>query len=268
MSPLTPYADVNALLSQLQTDVQAILRAEFVGMYLYGSLAMGAFNPASSDIDFVVVTEHPVSGEALAALQAMHQRIGARPGRWSLELEGSYIPRAALRRHDPANARFPHIDRGSPALAVEQHDMDWIIQRYVLREHGIALVGPPLPTLIDPVTPAELRQAVTDLYDFWWRPMIVDASHLQSVGYRAYAILTMPRLLVTLEEGIVVTKPDAAQWALATLPPRWTALVRQALAWAADQDAGQRFDAGQQLRETQAFIAFVGARIQALDAGA
>lgn len=262
MPPLTPYPDVNNLLSQLLTEVQAILGAEFVGMLLYGSLAMGAFNPESSDIDFVVVTEQPVSGEALIALQAMHRRIGTLPGKWALELEGSYIPRAALRRHDPANARYPHIDRGSPALAVEQHDMDWIIQRYVLREHGIALAGPPPHTLIDPVTPADLRQAVSDLYDFWWRPMIAEGAHLQAAGYRAYAILTMPRLLVTLEDGIVVSKSEA------TLDPRWTALIRQALAWADDQGAACQFDATHQIRETQAFIGFVGVRIQALAAGA
>lgn len=39
----TPYAEVNAILAEVQARVTAILGPDLLGMYLYGSLALGDF---------------------------------------------------------------------------------------------------------------------------------------------------------------------------------------------------------------------------------
>ncbi len=114
----TPYPDVNALLHELLSSVQTILGNHFVGMYLYGSLAIGDFAPHKSDIDFVVVTANELPDEMLPALEAMHARTAASGSMWATELEGSYIPQHALRRCDPTHALHPHIDTGGGTLGV------------------------------------------------------------------------------------------------------------------------------------------------------
>ena len=107
----------------------------------------------------------------------------------------------------------------------------WVIHRHVLREHGVALVGPPTRTLIDPASPDDLRQAVASILRQWWKPMLEDSTRLQNVFYRCYAVLTMVRMLHTLDHGTIVTKPTAARWAIATLDPRWHPLIHAARAW-------------------------------------
>ncbi len=62
----SPYAEVNEILLLLLTRVKHTLGKQFTAMYLYGSLASGDFNPKSSDIDFVVVTESNLAPENLA----------------------------------------------------------------------------------------------------------------------------------------------------------------------------------------------------------
>ena len=245
----TPYPDVNAVLDVLLSDVQAILGNQFVGMYLYGSLAGNDFNPETSDIDFLVVTADDLPGETLSALQAMHARIAANDSKWAAELEGSYIPRHALRRYDPTYARHPHIDRGGASLGVEQHDSDWIIQRHVLRERGVVLAGPAPHTLIDADQPNDLRWAVLEMLRGWWASMLTDPTRLRSPGYQAYAVLTMCRMLYTLQHGTIVSKPTAARWAQAALSEPWLALIGRASA--------QRRDAqSDNLNETQDFIRY------------
>lgn len=97
----TPDPDVNAVLHAFLADVRTILGADFVGLYLYGSLALGDFNPdRSSDIDFLVVTADEIPRATIAALAAMHERMAASESRWATELEGSYIPVNAVRRYD------------------------------------------------------------------------------------------------------------------------------------------------------------------------
>lgn len=237
MDEPTPYPDVNAVLHELLDGVREVLGEEFVGLYLYGSLASGEFDPESSDIDFLVVTEGVLPAETLAELAAMHARIAAGPSRWARELEGSYIPRDAIRRYDPANAAHPTIGIDWP-FGVSHHESDWVIQRHIIREQGVALAGPPPRTLIDPVPPEALRRGVLGILRTWWSLQLTDPSLLRTRDYQAFAILTMCRALYTLEHGTIVSKPAAARWAQATLPEPWPALVEQALAWRHDRAPG------------------------------
>lgn len=207
-------------------------------MYLYGSLTSGDFDQ-SSDVDFVVVTYDEIVGDLFLALQAMHARIVAGDSWWATQLEGSYIPQHALRRYDPTHALHPHIDRGGDeSLRMMQHDSDWIIQRHILREQGLVVTGPAPHTLIDPVLPNELRRAVLETLHGWWAPMLDDPARLSSRGYQSYAVLTMCRMLYTLQYGPVVSKPVAARWAQETLGERWVPLIERA--WAGRQEPGSK----------------------------
>ncbi|MFW6068815.1 MAG: aminoglycoside adenylyltransferase domain-containing protein [Chloroflexota bacterium] len=230
---LRQFPEVDVIVRTLLVQVQAILGPQFRGFYLHGSLALGDFDPVRSDIDFVVVTTGSLNGETVDDLADMHAQLAAGDSKWGRELEGSYIPQKALRRHNPQNATHPHIERGG-VLRVEQHHSDWIIQRHVLRESGVTLAGPPPRTLIDPISPGALRQAVLDLL-WWWELQLEDTSRVEQSGYQAYAILTMCRILYTMQEGAVATKPAAARWAQAHLEPRWTPLINHALRWQPDE---------------------------------
>ena len=53
---ITPYPDIDALLSRLLDQMQRILDKKLAGLYLYGSLVTGDFDRESSDIDLLAVT--------------------------------------------------------------------------------------------------------------------------------------------------------------------------------------------------------------------
>jgi aminoglycoside adenylyltransferase-like protein/nucleotidyltransferase-like protein len=231
----TPYAEVNAVLRLLLQEVRAVLGPELIGMYCYGSLSLGDFEPGSSDIDFLAVTDRELPEETLRALEAMHARIAASGLQWADKLEGSYIPRAALRRYDPARNRHPSIG-ADWAFGVRAHDASWVIERQIVRERGVALSGPPPETLIDPVLPDDLRAAVREALTGFWRAQLdgPEPEWLRTREYQAFAILTMCRALYTLAHGAVVSKPAAAAWARERLPPPWPTLIAKALIWRHD----------------------------------
>jgi hypothetical protein len=226
----TDYPEINSVLDEVLSGARGILGDDFVGMYLDGSLAIGDFEPEKSDIDFVVVTDSEVSSHTFGALKTMHDRIASGASKWVRELEGSYISRRAL-RHDRRPAAHPYIDRGSVLAMVHQESGYWPIHRHMLREHGVVLAGPLPQTLIDPVQPEELREAIRGILREWWMPMLVDGPLLENSFYRCYAVLTISRMFYTLRHGAVATKPIAARWAQGALDRRWTPLIKQALAW-------------------------------------
>jgi hypothetical protein len=205
-------------------------------MYLFGSLANGDFDQ-HSDVDILFVTEKAISNEIFQELFEIHERISTTDSPWAIQLEVSYIPKDALRRFDPANNTHPHIDRGpGEKLHMMHHDADWNVQRYILRERGITVTGPDPKTLIAPVSPADLRWAVSEILQNWFRHFLDAPALLKSRGYQSYTVLTLCRILYTYEHGEIVSKPAAAVWVKQNLSQEWIGLIDRA--WAGRQTPG------------------------------
>jgi predicted nucleotidyltransferase len=246
--PPTTNPDVNAVLSLLLSNVRSILRERFVGLYLYGSLASGDFEPHSSDIDFVVVTTDSLPDEIITALKEMHAHLIASGLKWAAKLEGSYITRSALRRYNSTDGPFPCVNEGEFYLA--HHESHWIIQRHILREQGVVIAGPKPTALIDPVERNDIQQAILGFLHEWWSPMLAKPARLQSTEYQAYAVLTMCRALYTLETGTNASKPAAAHWAQITLGEPWSELIHWALTWQTEPPLNR-------MNETLDFIKYI-----------
>lgn len=226
--PPTPYPQINVLLHRLLTELQSALGDNLLGLYLYGSLASGDFDERSGDVDFVAVTQTEISADEYAKLVAVHDRIAASGLKWASKLEGSYISRAALRRYNPDDPPRPTLNEGQ--FYLDRHGDDWIIQRHILRKHGVPVFGPSIRPWIDPVSPGQLRGAVAGILFGWWDAHILaDPSELLRPGYQPFAVLTMCRALYAFAHGEIVSKPASARWALENLDPRWRPLIEQAL---------------------------------------
>jgi predicted nucleotidyltransferase len=231
MRPLspTPYSDVNQILDLLYTAVREVLHEQLIGMYLHGSLANGGFD-AHSDIDIVFITEAGLSEKTFAALQTMHTEMAAIDSPWAVQLEVAYIPESDIRRADPSGVRFPHLDRGSgERLHWTAGESDWNIERHILRERGIVIMGPDPKTLISPVSPDQLRRAVMEGVPVWFIPIIEDPSEINARGYQSFFVLTICRMLYTLKHGEILPKTAAADWAMDALDPEWRPLIERAL---------------------------------------
>jgi hypothetical protein len=254
--PPTPYAGVNEVLRSLLAQVQSILGSHFAGMYRAGSLALGDFNPETSDIDVVIVTDAPLSTHCFAALQAMHAAFAAGASPWAAKLEAVYIPRAALRGAPPPGARYPVLERDRPSLAWEPLEDGWSVQCYTLREYGVPVAGPDPRALVALVDPDEMRRAGAAIAGMWLEQARSDPSWLAWLRRRAngaFVVLTLCRLLYTLESGAVASKPGAARWAQQTLDPHWADLINRALAGQQDSSEISDSDEG----ATVALIALV-----------
>jgi hypothetical protein len=201
-----------------------------LGVVVHGSLALGDFRATRSDVDFVVITRHALPDSAVPVLAAMHRRIARRGPAWLDRFEGSYLSRRQIQRYDPDDTHYPAL-RVDGSFAVDHHGSDWVLQRHVIREHGIVLAGPDPRTLVDPVSADALRAAALATTLEWWAPQLEDHHLLRAPEYRAYAVLTMCRALYTTQHGVVAAKAVAARWAQGALASKWAGTIDRALAW-------------------------------------
>lgn len=256
----TPYPEVNTVLNVLLPDVQSILGEQFIGMYLYGSLAYSGFD-RDSDVDYVVVTREELPEELFSALQDMHMRIAKLDSWCATQLEGSYIPQQALRHFDPVRVLYLHLDRGREErlhrMQIEDAHLSrawwggWVLLRSVLWGNGITLAGPDPKTLLEPVPPDELKEANLATLKEWMRPLLKKPTELENSGYQSYFVLTLCRILYTHEHGIIVPKQTAARWAQETLGEPWASLIERA--WTGRQNPGMKAPR-EEIKKTQDFI--------------
>lgn len=252
-NPPTPYPEVNAILQKLLVSVQSVLGSHFTGMYVEGSLTSGDFD-RDSDIDFVAVTDQEITENFFSALQAIHERIAKMDSWYAIQLEGSYISAQVLRRHDPALTLHLNIERGKgERLKWAVHDETWNIHRFILRERGITLIGPDPKKLIDPVSPNGLRRAMLPALQVRATQILNHPDVIKGRGYQSYIVLSLCRILYTLQFGDVVSKPKAAQWAKQTLDEKWIGLIDRA--WVGRQQPQLAAEPGDIL-QTLDFIRF------------
>jgi hypothetical protein len=226
----TSYPDVNAVLHDLLARIQAILGAQLVGMYVVGSLALGDFDPQHSDLDLIIVTVGTLSDETVAALRDVHQRFDQSASAWAAHLDAVYIPQDVLREPFPTAAHYPVLEWPEP-LVLKPLESGWPIQRYTLREHGIVVSGPDPRSLLAPVHPDGLRQVSVAIVKRWqaqahseqeWIAWLKEPANL------TFVVLTLCRLLYTLDTGAVASKPAAARWVERTRAARWSKLIGRA----------------------------------------
>ena len=248
----TPYAELNAVLARLVAAAHEALGDNFVGVYLQGSFALGDFDE-SSDLDAFIVTRDDIAPGDLPALQALHGQIHDLPSTWAQRLELSYVPAAVLRRKDgqprdpagepraddwadPGTSGLParvypfwFLGAGERGLVRSEHD-NTQVARWILRECGVFLAGPPPAELIDPVPVDVLKGEVRETLARVLRMTLDEGLALDQRWLPAFFVLLACRMLHSLETGRVTSKPAAAAWAAGHLDRRWGPLIEAALA--------------------------------------
>ncbi|MFN8445204.1 MAG: DUF4111 domain-containing protein [Caldilineaceae bacterium] len=229
------------MLNLILTQIQRILDQNFLGLYLRGSLALGDFISETSDIDLLAVTEQRVDEATFARLAEMHKQLDQLPHPFAKRIEIAYIDAASLRRYQPGQ-RHPTLGQ-SEKLAWREHQSNWIVERWAVREHGIRLFGPDPKTLIDPVSTEQWVEAVRSRLQDWvdWANQSDDPDWQLPRSHKAYAVETICRILCTLTTQQLPSKRQAVAWAKQTLPDPWRSIIVRAEAWRNDPTVDANF---------------------------
>lgn len=251
--------EVDSLLQRLRRDIEREFGSTLAGLYLYGSLVAGDFDPERSDLDLLAVLTRDVDETGFAALGEMHDRLAADFPAWRDRIEVDYISREALASFRTRPGTMVRISPGEALhqIAATRH---YLLNWYMVRSEGVALLGPPPRKLLPDISPAEFVEVVRE-HSGAWPGWVLEMQH---AGGQAYTVLTLCRALYSVTHGEQVSKKQAARW-VRPLLHRWAGLIDWALRLryegsvpAADQD---RFE------EVVSFVNDVSARTSAQRGG-
>jgi Domain of unknown function (DUF4111)/Nucleotidyltransferase domain len=240
---------VDSLLVSIRETIVTATGSSLVGLYLFGSLATGDFDSGVSDIDLIAVLADSPSDRLAQRLSRVHANLARANPEWNDRIEVIYISEHGLANCRTDTATIAVISPGEP-FHVVQAGRDWILNWYPARENGVRLLGPPIESLIPPISSAEYINEIRGyLVDF--RNRIADDT---SPGSQAYAILAICRGLYAIRFGEQISKREAASWAQQEFP-KWSDLIRRALDWRQRQWDPEGKDGTATVSETRAFVA-------------
>ena len=217
-TPIQPLID--AYLHALEP-----LRPHFYGIYIFGSIALGAFEELESDIDILALTHGEWAVTELAQLKALHtQLIGMH--QLGKRLEVLYIPLRDLGKGNREIAPYPtfHTEQFFPAGYGDLNHITW----WTIKNKGIRLLGPERFTLPFEVAWQDVLETMRDNLDGYWvsrarRPYLFLRDDMFE-----FSVATLCRMLTTIEEEEIITKSLALKRWRGRLPARWCPLIDEA----------------------------------------
>jgi Nucleotidyltransferase domain len=246
-----------------------LLPGRIAGFYLIGSIALGAFRPGHSDIDFVAVVDRALRRGELARLRMVHAAataVSAGPmlarGRITLPgtCNGVFVRMDDLAQ--PVSQITPIASHVGGSFSVGRGFDVNPLQWATLARCGVAIRGPaPVKLKLDP-EPERLRDWNRDNLAAYWVPWAERLQHRPGVRFRAiprwstaWGVLGAPRLHYTIATGDVLAKEAAGEYARATFDDRWHPIVDEALAYRWGEPADLQFrDVHVRAQTTAAFV--------------
>ncbi len=205
-----------------------------LGVFLFGSSVMGGLRP-DSDIDVLVLTRRSLSGGERRdlvdfLLQFSGRRATVTPGR-PLEL-------TSLVLEDVVPWTYPPVcdflygewlrDQYLDAVPERHVNPDLTVLLTTVQQHAECLHGPLPGDLLSPVPVADLLRSIHDS---------LPALMSDLVGDERNVLLTLARMVLTVETGHIVAKDEAVEWILPSLPePHRSVLTLAAMGYAGDRN--------------------------------
>lgn len=198
------------------------------GVYLHGSLAMGCFHPAKSDLDLLLVVEGDIPVETKLAFLEQAVKFNEEAPQKGLEL--SVVKRRYCKpfvyptpyelHFSPAHLERWRRDPQEYAEHFHGTDKDLAAHAAIVNCYGVPLYGPAVSEVFGEVSKEDYADSI------WYDVGNAEEEILENP---MYITLNLCRALAYLREDLVLSKETGGTWGLANVPGEYQGLIETAL---------------------------------------
>lgn len=234
MDKFTIPEQVRVFLQEFVLKFQEYFGQRLVGIYLHGSLAMGCFNPVSSDIDILVVVNKPLAvNDRYHIGQILLEMAKTAPANG---LEMSIVTLQSLQDFQYPTPYELHFSNGNRAdyaagtvdLVTQKFDPDLAAHFVITKTRGVRLFGEPIDSIFPEIPAAIYLDSIADDSDQSFTNImngLADGDCFVPV----YAVLNFCRVLAFIEHRLITSKLEGGEWGLKHLPVQYKPIIQEAL---------------------------------------
>lgn len=248
-------SSIQKLLKQYGEMLRDTLGDKVHGVYIYGSLATGAFDENKSDIDFMTILKTDVTQETVEQLQSIHKRLKLLHP-MAVRLEGEYVPLADVITSKPSKT-YPYFAFGKFQGYVGIKSMAW----YQIVTMGIPVCGEKLDTVVKTVDWKIVEEELRDRLENYWPGKAGKFALGLLDGWFTLIILNICRIYYALDNRTFTTKTGGGEYVLTKIPQEWHPLIREALRVQNGQPGPSEFSSRlKRMRKMQEFVDCMASR--------
>ena len=223
--------DVQHFIWQVQAEIEAIIKDNFIGSYIHGSLALGGYNEASSDIDLIIVTKEALHLTDKHRLTELFLTVSNAP--YPIEISFLYVDQLKTWQHPcPYDYHYSEYWRPFYHRATKDElealftnnlkvDCDLAAHITIINMYGICYKGESIENVFPKVPKRDYIDAIiSDFED------CLDMLYIKPV----YCILNTLRVYLVVNKDWIASKLEAGRWGVQQVPPPFQETVQLALA--------------------------------------
>lgn len=224
----TCSSDVKKFIFYLQNVITEVINDNLIGIYIHGSLAMGGFNPNSSDIDVLVVTNKSITVENKRKLAQFLLIYSNSP----FPIEISFLNLEHLQNwQHPCPFDFHYSEFWRERYENDllkgtfkflngniNTDIDLAAHITITNHRGICLEGTPINKVFPLVPQSDYISSI--IADFQECLENIEDNPI-------YCTLNLIRVFWYLKEGVISSKQEAGSWGLLTLPKELSSTIKK-----------------------------------------
>ncbi|WP_391509578.1 nucleotidyltransferase domain-containing protein [Bacillus pseudomycoides] len=215
--------EVKVLMEQYVIGLQDIFfNEQLIGVYVYGSIALGAFHLETSDVDFVTVTREPVSETQNIQIIELHKKMSkSMLGR---RMDGMYIQLADLGKYNEEVPQYVYCADG------KAHTGHWDVNAvtwWTLKNQGITVIGEEASKLPFQTPWSDVVETMKYNVEQYWSEKASRPYLFLIEEWVESAVVTMGRILYTLEHKTIVSKDEGLQYMMRASSEKWIPLLQE-----------------------------------------
>ncbi|WP_391122477.1 aminoglycoside adenylyltransferase domain-containing protein [Psychrobacillus sp. L3] len=230
---------VNTVLNEYITLFNEHLPKIIEGLYIHGSIALNAYVEDSSDIDFITITNRPLTEKDSSALSYIHSTIAKKYKK--PEMDGVYIHWRDLGKlyTNSSDFIFSYQFYNNEKLHYGDYFNFNPVTWWMLKNKGINIIGPDPKDFDFEIQSQQLFSYVLGNMNTYWASRIKMAESsindiikmpTDKIDFEIeWNVLGLLRQFFTLKEYDIVSKLDAGEYGLTQIPVEWHSIIEEAM---------------------------------------
>jgi Domain of unknown function (DUF4111) len=194
------------------------------GIYLYGSLALDAFDSDTSDIDFITIIKGRIGKKTEDLLKLVHLRCNSHP--YGLRMDGCYVTLDQVGMVYEELEEYPFFADGK--LHKGHYDLNYITW-WTLQTKGITAYGEPISALNLNMKWEDVQKTLTYNLNTYWKEKLERDMCFFYDDWIEFGVITLCRILLSLEYRNIFSKKEAVARARALLPAQYHPIFLEGL---------------------------------------
>jgi predicted nucleotidyltransferase len=194
------------------------------GIYLYGSLAFDAFDPDTSDIDFITVINGRIGKKTEELLKLVHLRSNAHS--FGSRMDGCYVPYDQAGKVYREIEEYPFFAEGK--FHKGHYDLNYITW-WTLQNKGVVVYGEPISALNLDIKWEDVQKTLTYNLNTYWKEKLERNMCFFYDDWIEFGVITLCRILLSLEYRNIFSKKEAVAKAQTLLPSRYHPILLEGL---------------------------------------